>query len=244
MLTSTRKVGPDIRGRVRGGERLVGGGAWLSPGGGRFATEVLADLAKPAAAVLALAGCADRHGLRTGYATQLAIGRQPRSRPARRLAAPILIAITALTPGLGYPAAANAVASKNHAGDPGPWTNYGLGSLDLRPHQAGHDRRRFYDVLSAKLTDGDHGLLVQGTGGCALGEKVFLTVTIRQGQRVAGGAWRKHSCTGTLVPFKLTVSATSGTFHKGTASSVCVSIWKRDGRTVTTGRVRRKVTIT
>jgi len=46
------------------------------------------------------------------------------------------------------------------------------------------------------------------------------------------------------VPFKLTVSATSGTFHKGTASSVCVSMWRRDGRTVTTGRVRRKVTIT
>ncbi|MGP0051375.1 MAG: hypothetical protein ACLPZR_21360, partial [Solirubrobacteraceae bacterium] len=62
-----------------------------------------------------------------------------------------------------------------------------------------------------------------------------MTVTIRQGQRVARGAWRKHGCTGTLVPFKLTVSATSGTFHKGTASSVCVSMWKRDGRTVTTG---------
>ena len=168
--------------------------------------------------MLGLAGCADRQGLKTGYGTQLVVGRQPRSRPTGRRAAAILIAITALTLALGYPAAANA--------------------------QGGHDRRRFYDVLSAKLTAGDHGLVVQGTGGCARGPKVFLTVTIRQGQRVARGAWRKHSCTGTLVPFKLTVSATSGAFHKGTASSVCVSMWKRDGRTVTTGRVRRKVTIT
>jgi len=86
MLTSTRRVGPDTRGRVRGGERPVDGGAGLPPGGGRFATEALADLAKPTAGVLGLAGCADRHGLKTGYGTQLAVGRQPRSRPAGRLA--------------------------------------------------------------------------------------------------------------------------------------------------------------
>ncbi|MBV9819617.1 MAG: peptide chain release factor N(5)-glutamine methyltransferase [Solirubrobacterales bacterium] len=190
--------------------------AWLRPGG-RFAIEISPELAKPTAAVLRLAGFADLCCLEGEYGTQLVVGRQPRARSPRRLSAAILIAAAALSPALADPAAANASHKKNQAK---------------------------YDVLSAELLAGDHGLVVHGRGGCARGDRVFLTVTIKQGGRVARGAWAKHSCTGLQVPFTLTANATSGTFHKGSATSVCVSVWKRNGRTVSDARVQKKVTIT
>ena len=66
-----------------------------------------------------------------------------------------------------------------------------------------------------------HGHMVRVSGPapiCKRGDRIFLTVRIKQGRTTAVGAWKKHGCNGNPLPWHLVLSALAGRFHAGRAT--------------------------
>lgn len=93
-----------------------------------------------------------------------------------------------------------------------------------------------------------HGRKVHASGPgpvCKRTEKIFLTVTIKQGKTVASGAWSKHGCNGNPLQWHLDLTAKRGKhFHKGGATGQATARITHNGHTARVLRWSRKVTLT
>ena len=80
---------------------------------------------------------------------------------------------------------------------------------------------------------------------CKRGEKIFLTVAIKQGRAIAAGAWRKHGCNGNPSQWHVDLTVGGGKrLHTGAATGQATATIKRNGHTVRVIRWTRKVTLT
>jgi hypothetical protein len=93
-----------------------------------------------------------------------------------------------------------------------------------------------------------HGRKVHASGpgpACKRGEKIFLTVSIKQGRAAAAGAWRKHGCNGNPSQWHVDLAVSGGKrFHTGRATGQATAKIKRKGHTVRVLRWTRKVILT
>ena len=93
-----------------------------------------------------------------------------------------------------------------------------------------------------------HGRKVHASGPgpvCKRGEKIFLTVAIKQGKAIAAGAWRKHGCNGNPSQWHVDLTVQGGKrLHKGQATGQATARITHNGHTLRVLRWTRKVTLT
>lgn len=89
-----------------------------------------------------------------------------------------------------------------------------------------------------------HGRKVRVSGPapvCKRGERIFLTVRIRQGKTTANGTWKKHRCNGNPLPWHLVLSAHPRRFRAGRATGRGSARIVRHGHTARTVKWTRRL---
>jgi len=107
-----------------------------------------------------------------------------------------------------------------------------------------HELRGF--DRTAQLVGGGSAVNVGGPlGECPVGDVLTLSVTVTQHQAAATGVWPKpHACTGHDLRWKLTAHTAAGSrLGPGQATGRATVVIKRDGRTITTIRWHRTITL-
>jgi hypothetical protein len=92
-----------------------------------------------------------------------------------------------------------------------------------------------------------HGRKVRASGPgvvCKPGERVLLTVRIKQGRSTAVGVWRKHGCNSNPPQWHIVLTATGGKrLHPGRATGQGSARIMRDGHVVRTVRWSKGVVL-
>jgi len=80
---------------------------------------------------------------------------------------------------------------------------------------------------------------------CKRTEKIFLTVSIKQGKAIASGVWRKHACNGNPSQWHVDLTVRGGKhLHPGAATGQATARITHKGHTARVIRWSRRVTVT
>ncbi|MBV8997921.1 MAG: hypothetical protein JO304_02610, partial [Solirubrobacterales bacterium] len=98
---------------------------------------------------------------------------------------------------------------------------------------------------TARLLSRGHEVLASGPAPvCKRGERIFLTVKIKQAGTTAVGAWKQHGCNGNPLQWHVVLSVLAGRLHRGQATGQGSARIVSHGHTVRTTKWSRRLKLT